>query len=296
MLFAWACVCERRRVHVFVVFCRGLCEPVSAIALSRKRGRLPFHFVRFALFDRAPPPPPHPTPPHPSNHPTTHPPNHPSLPCTLLLPLQIPLQKLFPPCPGDVNCVVDLAVHDDGKHVAVVTVSGSVTVFSSDFAQTFVKIDLRAVTAPVSAAWFGRQFESHGTLAVAWAKPPVLMLCDMASGVRWVPVSSNFLMVPEIDGLRVVNKQRSVFLQRTYLNDAGKFLMQIYESARSNKFAGGDKSAKRMAVRRGGRVEGCVGGWVEGVGGRGRGRDGDGGGGRRVDGQGKEAQWVETDA
>ena len=119
----------------------------------------------------------------------------------------------YPPCPGDVNCVVDIAVHDDGKYIAVVTVSGSVTVFSADFAQTFVHIELRAVTPPVSAAWFGRQFESHATLAVAWSQPPVMMLLDMASGVRWIPIESNFIVVPEIDGMRVINKNRCFFLQ-----------------------------------------------------------------------------------
>ncbi len=36
--------------------------------------------------------------------------------------LEFPLEKLYPPCPGDVNCVVDIAVHDDGKCVVVVVV------------------------------------------------------------------------------------------------------------------------------------------------------------------------------
>lgn len=161
--------------------------------------------------------------------------------------LTVPLADLYPPRAGDVNCVVDIAIHDDGKYIAIATVSGSVSVFSSDFKQTFVHMDLQSVTPPHQLTWFGRQFSSHGTLAVAWAQPPVLMLCDMMAGVRWIPMRSNFLMVSEIDGLRVIDKQTCVFYQRLVMNDAGKFLLKIYQSAQTSKFAGA-KSDKRTQV------------------------------------------------
>ena len=165
----------------------------------------------------------------------------------------------YPTAQGPFN---KMECSSNGQLIACFTMEGQVVVFSADFEEVALEFDTNAATAPDQLVWCG------GDCVVMAYSNIVFMVGPSGSWINFRPDSA-FVVVPEMDGVRIITNTKCEFLQRVPQDlvdvfqagstDPSAMLFDAYQELYDRKSAKADDKMRAIEDDLGSAVNTCIG-------------------------------------